>query len=502
MKFLKTLPVLAGAAVLLSACADHPIEPSTDSLLSAEGLTATHSLGSEAANGRYIILMKRNAVPADFAARIEAAGGQLVHTLPQVGIAIASGTGPEFVDAISADNRVASIGPEPVTALPEIAVEIEFDAALFDVPISPTPADDLFNAGWVWGVERVNAPAAWAHGPAYTGQGAVIGVLDTGIASNHPDLGQNIVFNSCFSSSGDVVGRDWQADDPCNPYPSLSDPGTHVAGTVAARFGGGRVVGVAPNASLANYNVFEWIPGLGTRSYTSSRWRAMIHAADTGVDAINMSLGSFTFIGNDPKRFEERGWDHDPTRQNGLATLMAAESRVANYVTQRGTVIISSAGNSAADLNGTNVALPGQTQGHLTVGATGLRPNWWYQPGVSTDVLAGYSNFGAAIDVAAPGGDCGPVGCVAQYLVLSTIVQNLNASCAETQSCTVWYGWKGGTSMAAPHVAGVAAIVRAVNPRLSANQVNATITRTADRLGDRQSFGHGMVDAAAAAGIR
>jgi lantibiotic leader peptide-processing serine protease len=56
--------------------------------------------------------------------------------------------------------------------------------------------------------------------------------------------------------------------------------------------------------------------------------------------------------------------------------------------------------------------------------------------------------------------------------------------------------------MAAPHVAGVVAIARATNPRLSPLQVNSLITRTAQSLGDRQQFGHGMVDAAAAAGIR
>jgi lantibiotic leader peptide-processing serine protease len=355
-----------------------------------------------------------------------------------------------------------------------------------------------------WGVERIHAPAAWALGGAFTGTGARVGIIDTGIASNHPDLGANVAFNSCFSSQGDVIGRNWEAGDPCNPYPSLSDHGTHVAGTVAARFGGGRVIGVAPNAQLYNYNVFEFIPGVGVRSYSSSRWRAMIHAADNGVDVINMSLGSFTFIGNDPKKFEAFGLEHTPGRNDALATFMAAESRVANYVARRGTVMASSAGNSAADLNGAWVALPGQIQGHITVGGTGIRPLPRYQPGISTDVLAFFSNYGAAIDLVAPGGDCGPVGCDApalerrEYLVFSTIVAP-GAACAQTRTCPAGYGWKGGTSMAAPHVAGVVAIARAVNPGLSAHQVNSLLTRTAQSLGDRQQFGHGMVDALAAA---
>jgi subtilisin family serine protease len=206
-----------------------------------------------------------------------------------------------------------------------------------------------------------------------------------------------------------LIGRQWQEGDPCNPYPSLSDHGTHVAGTVAARFDGGRVVGVAPNASLANHNVFEMIPDVGVRSYSSSRWRAMMHAADNGVHVINMSLGSVTFIGNDPKRFAEWELDHDPTRQNWLATSLAAEKRIAGYMTSRGTVIVSSAGNSASKLNGNNIASPGQTPGQsLSARPDSARtgcisqasrpmcwpstpttaPRWKLQPPVATTVRA------------------------------------------------------------------------------------------------------------------
>lgn len=504
MTSVKLASLFLAGAVGLAACSD---EIPTGATPDGANLSAASVSSDEAVTDRYIILMKKNSVPADLAARIEAAGGKLVRTIPEVGIAIAAAPDPGFAGAIGADGRVMSVGPEPAMALPE-AVEFASDAmqplAHPPVPVDPSlrpdpSIDDLYAAGLVWGVERVNAPASWEHGAAFTGAGAKVGILDTGIASNHPDLSANIVFNACFSSRGDVIGRTWQAGDPCNPYPNASDHGTHVAGTVAAQFSGGRVVGVAPNASLANYNVFEIIPGLGVRSFTSSRWRAMTHAADNGVDVINMSLGSFTFIGN--KLREE------PVRQNGLATFLAAEKRVANYVMGRGTVIVSSAGNSGANLNGIYVASPGQTQGHITVGATGIRPEPRFQPGVSYDVRAFFSNYGADVDVAAPGGDCGlDGGCGAsrpanwfEYLVLSSTVKPA-VVCARTQSCAISYGWKGGTSMAAPHVAGVAAIVRAVNPGLSAIQVNSTIKRTAKDLGDRQQFGHGMPDAAAAAG--
>jgi lantibiotic leader peptide-processing serine protease len=352
------------------------------------------------------------------------------------------------------------------------------------VPVAggPTNADDLFNDGLVWGIDRVRAPAAWAAG--HTGsRSTVVAIIDTGIATNHPDLEDNIVHADCFVSNGTF------ATGACLAYPSLSDHGTHVAGTVAAAFGGGRVVGVGPNLGLASYNTFEVIPGCGICTYSDARWAAMLDAANRGYDVINMSLGGLG-------RYGGRG-------SEGLALFAAMEKRVANYVTQRGTVLVASAGNSGLDLNGPFTALPSDTPGIVTVSATGIRPAPRYEAGTSTDVLAFYSNFGATVDIAAPGGDCGlDTSCdVAtrpanwfEHLVLSAVVTP-GAACAATESCPVGYGWKGGTSMAAPHVSGVAGLVRDAHPSASARQVVSIVLRSADRLGQRQEFGRGIVDA-------
>lgn len=495
---MKRLVPLAAGLFGLAACAGDPAAP----LRPDEPARA--AARETAAGIPFVILMKQSAVPADLAETVAAAGGRLAHVIPALGIAVAVASGPEFSTAIALDTRVAGVGLEPAAVLPELQ-SAALDAARSLQ--SPTAGDDLFNAGLVWGVQRVRAPAAWASGPAGTGEGAVVGIMDTGIASNHPDLAGNLVFNACYTIAGDVVGRAYLAGDPCVPYPSLSDHGTHVAGTVAAAFGAGRVVGVAPNAKLANYNVFERITTCGVCARASSRWRAMVHAADAGVDVINMSLGGFTVLGNDPKKFEVFDAEFVPSRQDGLALFLAAEKRVANYVSGRGTIMVSAAGNEGFDLNGSWLFTPGEVQGHITVGATGIRPQPRYQPGVSTDVRAFYSNFGTALDVAAPGGDCGLAGsCSAsqrpanwfEYLVLSTIVSPAE-SCARRESCPTGYGWKAGTSMATPHVAGVAAILRAVSPTVSASQAQTTILGTAESLGSRQQFGHGMVNAAAVA---
>src|SRR5690606_33306304 len=94
-------------------------------------------------------------------------------------------------------------------------------------------------------------------------------------------------------------------------------------------------------------------------------------------------------------------------------------------------------------------------------------------------------------------GDCGEAddcNIAPEHLVLSAYVV-ADPFCAALGACPVGYSWAGGTSMAAPHVAGVAGLVLDQNPRLNANQVSALLRRTADDLGDRQMFGHGMVNA-------
>jgi subtilisin family serine protease len=424
---------------------------------------------SASAADRYIILFNKNEIPSNASAVVEAAGGEIVRTLPQVGIAVAVSEISTFAGNLAGVAGVQSIGAAGANALP-------------DVLEGPTPADVYYNAGEVWGVDRVHAPAAWAAG--YTGShDTVVAVIDTGIAWNHPDLAPNVIFTTCIAAAPG-----------CNPYPSLSYHGTHVAGTVAAAFDGGRVVGVGPNLALASYNTFEDIPGCGVCTYSDTRWAAMIDAADQGFDVINMSLGGYGVYGGQGT--------------NDLATYVAAEKRVANYVNQNGTTIVASAGNGGVDLNGNLIHTPGDIPQIINTAATGLQPSPRYPTPGGYDILAFYSNYGAPVTVAAPGGDCGePFDCTGnttdpdyayyEYFVLSTYVVP-DPTCAETYSCPVGYAWVAGTSMASPHVSGVAGLIKDANPKLSPQQVRSIIKSTAEDLGDRQSFGHGMVDAAAA----
>ncbi|MCA8889969.1 MAG: S8 family serine peptidase [Parvularculaceae bacterium] len=115
-----------------------------------------------------------------------------------------------------------------------------------------------------------------------------------------------------------------------------------------------------------------------------------------------------------------------------------------------------------------------------------------------------YSNYGAAVDIAGPGGDCGEIDSCsgndvngyyyAEFLILSSIV-GPNPTCAATASCPVGYGWKAGTSMATPHVSAVAGLVADANPGMSGNQIKGVLKSTAENIGSNQYFGQGMVRA-------
>jgi subtilisin family serine protease len=251
-----------------------------------------------------------------------------------------------------------------------------------------------------------------------------------------------------------------------------------VAGTIAAAFGGGNAVGVGPNLGLANYNVFEIGPD-GFGAWDEALWAAMLDVAAQGFDVINMSLGGYIVRSDGPED----------------VAVWTAWNRMADYVTRQGVTIVASAGNAGLDLNGPLEHIPSDVTGIICTGATGIRPDPFYPQAGAYDVRAFYSNYGAAVTLAAPGGDLGPDGATYPwwYLVFSTYVY-ADPACAATASCPLGYAWAGGTSQAAPHVAGAAGLLKDLHPRLKPQQVTSVLKETAEDLGDRQQFGQGMLD--------
>jgi subtilisin family serine protease len=425
-------------------------------------LVAVVPVSAGAESQRYVVVFEEG-IPKNAAKLVKTAGGELVKSFPQVGVSIATSTSADFAASLEGASGILAVGGERFLALPAGDAYLDADA--------PDPAVDTGYFNYQWDIRRVGADQAW---DITTGShDTVVAVLDTGIAYNHPDLAPNVVYNACYTAIAEN----------CNPYPSIHWHGTHVAGTIAAAFGGGAAVGVGPNLGLANYNVFE-LTGEGVVAYDEALWEAMFDVVDQGFGVINMSLGGYIVRSDSPED----------------VAVWTAWNRVANYVTRQGVTIVASSGNGDANLNGSLDHIPSDVPAIISVGATGIRTDPVYPQAGAYDVRAFYSNYGAAVTLVAPGGDFGPDDPAYPYywyLIYSDYVV-ANPACAATASCPIGYAWAGGTSMAAPHVSGAAGLLVDLNPKLKARQVTAILKQTAEDLGDRQMYGHGMLDVAAA----
>ncbi len=359
-----------------------------------------------------------------------------------------------------------------------------------------TPNDSRYNEQWHYAnsVGGMNLPAAWDE---TTGSTAVtVAVLDTGYRP-HPDLAGNVVGQydmiSSTSVSNDGNGRDSNAQDPgdwvtanqCGNNNDAADSswhGTHVAGTVAAVSDNNTgVAGVAWNVNLVPVRVLGTCGGSLSDIADGIRWAAGLSVSGTPnnpnpADVINMSLGSST-----------------------PSSCSSTYSSAINAAVNAGATVVVAAGND----NSSSGYPPGNCPNVISVAA-----------GARDGSRAYYSNFGSSIDITAPGGDlCDPTSnakptsvtdCRGNTTRASDMVLSTHNSGTTTPGSDN-YDWLQGTSMAAPHVAGLAALIKSVDGSLTPAQVEQTIKNSADsfaNVGDHQCTtsicGAGYANAAAA----
>ncbi|MBX2858879.1 MAG: S8 family peptidase [Cellvibrionaceae bacterium] len=329
------------------------------------------------------------------------------------------------------------------------------------------PNDNFFETQWHY--TAMNLPQAWDISIGQPANGNVIvAVIDTGVFLAHAEIDDNLVqgydFISSVEISGDGDGIDNDPDDPgdSETLSASSWHGTHVAGTIAAESDNDiGIAGVSWGAKIMPLRALGIGGGTSYDIQQALRYAAgLVNDSGTvpeqAADIINLSLGGEGFS--------------------------SAEAELYSQIAEQGTIVVAAAGNS----NTSRLFYPASYEGVISVAAVDAANN-----------RAPYSNFGSEIDIAAPGGnnsadltgDGRPDG-------ILSLVASVNSD--ETlESSLAFYQ---GTSMAAPHVAGLFALMKAVYPALTAEDVRASLqagflTQDAGEPGRDNIFGYGIADA-------
>lgn len=323
------------------------------------------------------------------------------------------------------------------------------------------PNDAYF--GLQWGIQQINADEAWATS---TGRGQVVAIVDSGVDLDHPDLKRKLVrgatFTGCPDAPNGCGNGDWESG---NTNEAPSPHGTHVAGIAAAVTGNTTgIAGVARDAKIMPVKVLTDEGGSFEEVAAGIRW-----AADNGADVINLSLGALPGV---------------------QALVIVGElddaKQAINYAVSKGVVVVAAAGN---DFVSPLCGEPGFNGNALCVVATDRN-----------EARTVYSNFAVNQDlnvVAAPGG-AAVLTC--EDDVISTVPAGTESSCTRTGK--PGYDFYAGTSMATPHVAGVAALLTAQGRDVF--EVYSVLKETARTPGVAlrgtytPTYGYGIVDAVAA----
>jgi lantibiotic leader peptide-processing serine protease len=441
---------------------------------------------AQAQEEQYLVVAAGNDFPDDRVQAVQQAGGQVVKVFPQIGLAVAISDDPEFPARAQGITGVKSVVPDPIAYPADDGESLPVESGSggstgVDKKADLTPLQ--------WGLQAIQAPAAWELG--FTGKGVRVAVIDSGIMTTHPDLVRNLNVTLSRSLVPDetveFIPGGWGTND---------SHATKVAGIIAAADDGVGVTGVAPDAEIVAIKVLSD----RVRMTRVSWWvEAILYAAEIDADVANLSLSWWTSQSN-PDWWE-------PT---DVAYSVAV--RAVNFAQQQGTLVVSSAGNSGIDFDGKAywVQFPRDMPGVIGVSATAPRDCWALDPTVNLDWPAPYTDYGQrVIDLAAPGGKLDwtlPTEVVTRsgVTVVATAFNMVISSstsfgpAGDFEKKGTW-NFGSGTSFAAPHVCGVAALVVEANGgALTPAQIRTILERSADDLGkpgNDDYYGAGRVNA-------
>ncbi|MCH0562593.1 MULTISPECIES: S8 family serine peptidase [unclassified Streptomyces] len=429
------------------------------------GPSAQTAAGSTAATLSYVVNVRPGHGPsARVKKAIAAAGGTILTSYDRIGVIVVHSAEAGFARTLRKVPGVWSAGATRHAPLPAQST-------------TDTGAPQVLSAEEVAGAQAAGGqdplePLQWdlpaikadkAHEKSLGSPDVTVAVIDTGVDDTHPDIAPNFdrgASVNCVSGKPDTTDGAWR------PNAGESPHGTHVAGEIAAARNGIGMTGVAPGVKVAGIKVAN----PDGYFYTEAVVCGFVWAAEHDVDVTNNSYYT------DPWYFN---CADDPDQK----ALLQAVTRASLYAERKGTVNVAAAGNEAYDLAADEITdpvspndatpsdrvidpgrcfdMPTQLPGVVTVAATGAK-----------GIKSSFSNYGlGVIDIAAPGGDATryqtPAPPATSGLILGTLPGGT-------------WGYMAGTSMAAPHVAGVAALIKSTHPHASPALVKALLYLEAD----------------------
>jgi len=416
----------------------------------------------------YLVVYKAGASSNDASALVRYAGGSLVYNYTQIGVAVVKSNHTDFASRVKTDSRVEAVAStsKGVTKLRDTQPDANGSGSTSSS--EPGSPDNL--SGLQWDMRQIHAFEAQS---ITSGKRSVtVGDIDTGADFNHPDLSPNLDFEKSVSCIGGSPNREPSAWKDDNGH------GTHTAGTIAAARNGIGVVGVAPNVRLAAIKAGD----ANGFFFPDAVVCAFMWAGSHHINVTNNSYFADPFYWNCP---------NDPTQ----AAILEAETRAINFATDHGVFNVAAEGNFSDDLahptqdrqspddttpvtrpvNNDCKIVPVEIQGVFGVTADG-----------NLMMKSFYSNYGIGVtQVTAPGGDSilQKTEAAKNGRVLSTFPSYpVGINCLRKVSDgTATYCYLQGTSMASPHVAGVAALVESMGVREPA-KVGEVINGTADPI--------------------
>ncbi|MEE1801835.1 S8 family serine peptidase [Streptomyces sp. JV176] len=435
------------------------------------------------------------------------AGGTVVTTYDRIGVIVVTSQNPDFAKTVRKVRGVDSAGatrtaPLPSQSTTDLGAPQQVTAEEMAAATAKAERANQRAGGAAGGSGKALAqdplePLQWdlpaikadkAHEKTLGSRNVTVAVIDTGVDDTHPDIAPNF---DRAASVNCVSGKPDTADGAWRPTSEESPHGTHVAGEIAGAKNGVGITGVAPGVKVAGIKASTPAGYFFTEAVVCS----FVWAAEHGVDVTNNSYYT------DP-------WYFNCTTDPDQKALVDAITRATRYAENKGTVNVAAAGNENYDLAADSITDPSSpndsTPGERVVDPSKCLDIPTQLPGVVTVASTGaknlkssFSNHGLGIiDVAAPGGDSTRYQTPAPPATSGLILGPLPGG--------TW-GYMAGTSMASPHAAGVAALLKSTHPHAPAWAIKALLKVQADDVACPEAYdidGDGQVDAVCEGGKR